>query len=444
MASVVTETTRTGRKRYRVAFRNEHGDRRSVRLPGVSKKDAGEVASKVQAIVSARITGAPLANAVAEWLTNVGDELHAKLAAAGLTDERKAASLGEFLDSLIGEWEARTGNDKPAERTVINWKAARGKLCNRIGDGLPLRDITNDDAKRWRSWLSDQYAPATVAAHVKRAKQFFREAVERGYLVTSPFAGLVAGDDSNDERKAYVPTEAAEKLLEVAPDANWRLLIALARFGGLRTPSESLRLRWSDIDWAAGTFLVTSSKTRKQRKPSRVVPIFAELLPYLRDAQEVAPDGAVYCVERYRGAETNLRTALLRLIDRAGLEPWPRLWHALRGSRATDLADRFPSHVAAAWLGHTEEIAKRNYRSVTAEHLALARGETPKRHPGEAPADGGPWGGAGGGAQGVGIGRKVTPPVAPPQSKNPAKHCVSRGSVSATVPPRGVEPLSPP
>lgn len=435
MASVSTETV-NGRKRYRVTFRDAHGKRRFLRLPGVSKKDAGEVASKVQAIVSARITGAPLGNAVAEWLTAIGDKLHAKLAAAQLVEQRKVASLGGFLDSLIREWESRTGSDKPAERTVINWRAARGKLCDGLGEGRPLRDLTPDDAKRWRASLSNEYAPATVAAHVKRAKQFFREAVERGYLLASPFEGLVAGDDSNDDRKAYVSTNDTAKLLEVAPDADWRLLIALARFGGLRTPSESLRLRWSDIDWAAGTMRVTSPKTAKQGKGSRIVPLFAELLPYLRDAHEVVPEGAVYCVERYRGSETNLRTHLLRLIDRAGLEKWPRLWHALRASRATDLADRFPSHVAAAWLGHTEEIARRNYRSVTPEHLAMAQGERPVKHPGES--------GTGGGTATARKCQNRAPNSVPLQRQNPVKPSVFRGLACVAVPPRGVEPLSPP
>ncbi|WP_350212038.1 tyrosine-type recombinase/integrase [Botrimarina sp.] len=435
MASVVTETA-SGRKRYRVAFRDENGKRRAVRLPGVSKKDAAEIASKVQSIVSARIAGAPLSNATAEWLASLGDDLHAKLAGVGLCGPRKAATLAAFLDSLIGEWAAREGNAKPAERTVINWKAARGKLCEGLAEDMPLRDITAEHAKRWREWLSAKHAPATVAAHVKRAKQFFREAVERGYLAESPFEGLIAGDDSNAERKAYVPAADADKLLKAAPDSEWKLLIALARYGGLRTPSESLRLKWSDIDWAGGTMRVTSPKTAKQGKASRTVPLFEELLPYLRDALEAAPEGAVYCVTRYRSGEANLRTQLLRLIARAGLTPWPRLWHAMRASRATDLADRFPSHVAAAWLGHTEEIARRNYRSVTAEHLAIARGELPGRDAAK--------GDAGGGAQGAGNRQKSASPAAPPGTKNPEKRCVSRGSESAKVPRRGVEPLSPP
>ena len=44
----------------------------------------------------------------------------------------------------------------------------------------------------------------------------------------------------------------------------------------------------------------------------------------------------------------------------------------LRASRATELADFFPSHVCAAWLGHTEKIADAFYRQVTDEHFTRA------------------------------------------------------------------------
>lgn len=385
MASVIIESTKSGRKRYRVAFRDEHGVRKAIRLVGVSKRDAGEIASKVQAIVSARISGAPLANAVAEWLAGIGDELHGKLSAAGLCGGRRLATLEEFVESLIAEWEAAPAEARPALSTITNRKQTRDKLFASLGKQSLVRNLTAEHAAAWREGLVRKHAAATVAKHVKIAKLFFREAEDRGYLEKSPFAKLVAGDDSNDERKAYVPAADVEKLMDVAPDCEWRLLIALARFGGLRTPSESLRLRWADINWADGTMRVTTPKTAKQGKASRIVPLFEELLPYLLDAREVAPADAEFSIMRYRDLGTNLGTHLERLVERPGLVRWPRLWHALRASRATDLADRFPSHVAADWLGHTEEIAKKNYRSVTPEHMAMARGD------------------AGGGAQGRGI-----------------------------------------
>lgn len=71
---------------------------------------------------------------------------------------------------------------------------------------------------------------------------------------------------------------------------------------GLRVPSESLLLKWSDIDWEHGWFMVTSPKTEHlEGQASRKVPIFPELLAYLQDTFELAEGRSDYCITRYRG-----------------------------------------------------------------------------------------------------------------------------------------------
>ena len=75
------------------------------------------------------------------------------------------------------------------------------------------------------------------------------------------------------------------------PNAKWRLLVGLARYGGLRVPSEVVALRWGDIDWDKGTFTVTSSKTEHHEgKGERMVPLFPELLPLLQEAFDMAEE----------------------------------------------------------------------------------------------------------------------------------------------------------
>ena len=56
---------------------------------------------------------------------------------------------------------------------------------------------------------------------------------------------------------------------------------------------------------------------------SRLVPIFPELLPYLREAFERAEPGSEYVITRYRHKNANPRTQFERIIRRAGAEPWP-------------------------------------------------------------------------------------------------------------------------
>ncbi len=250
-------------------------------------------------------------------------------------------------------------------------------------------------------------------------------------------------------------------MLNACPDAEWRVMFALARFGGLRTPSETLRLRWADIDWAAGRFTVTSPKTEHHEgKASRIVPLFPELLPYLREAFKQAEDGAEYVITHYRDVGTNLRTRMHRIIKRAGLTPWPKTWHNLRATRATELAQHFPQHVAAAWCGHSAKIAEEHYLQVTAEHFTAATAQTPEQTAPEAAPP--PESGALYDSPEDETPEKHRPERPGKLARNPAqygpaqgrtdptRHTVNRtdtqGTASGvcTIPPRGVEPLLPP
>ena len=155
-------------------------------------------------------------------------------------------------------------------------------------------------------------------------------------------------------------------VLAACPDAQWRLIFALSRYGGLRCPSEHLALRWSDVDWQNSRIVVHSSKTEHhERGESRVTPIFPELLPYLRDVFEQAEEGCEYVITRYRETNVNLRTQLLKIIKRAGLTPWPKLFQNLRATRQTELCERWPEHVVCAWIGNSKPVAREHYLRVT-------------------------------------------------------------------------------
>src|SRR5262249_26215266 len=89
----------------------------------------------------------------------------------------------------------------------------------------------------------------------------------------------------------------------VAPQ---RAAVALCRFGGLRCPSELMPLRWDEVNWERGRFLVHSPKTEHHEGGrERWVPIFPELRPYLEDAFERAEPGTVYMVNRHRDTNAN-------------------------------------------------------------------------------------------------------------------------------------------
>ena len=155
-------------------------------------------------------------------------------------------------------------------------------------------------------------------------------------------------------------------------------MFALCRYGGLRCPSEPLGLKWQDIDWARGRFTVHSPKTEHHAGgESRLVPLFPELLPCLREVFEQAEPGAEYVISkwRYRGAGTNLRTGLLRIMAKAGVKPWPKLFQNLRATRETELAEVWPMHVVCAWIGNSQAVAMEHYLQVTDDDYRRAAGK---------------------------------------------------------------------
>ncbi len=141
-------------------------------------------------------------------------------------------------------------------------------------------------------------------------------------------------------------------------------------------------MKWADVNFETNRMTVTSPKTERiPGKVYRVMPIFTALRPHLDEAFELAEPGEVHVVggrqgEGYRAASygpngwmnTNLRTTFEKLIRRAGLNPWSRLFHTLRASCETDLLEHLPISAVTEWLGHSATIALKHYTRVP-DHL---------------------------------------------------------------------------
>ncbi|MBX3403003.1 MAG: tyrosine-type recombinase/integrase [Phycisphaeraceae bacterium] len=209
-------------------------------------------------------------------------------------------------------------------------------------------------------------------------------------LAENPFAEVRTGSQTNRSRMHFITREVAAKVLDACPDAEWRAIFAHSRYGGLRRPSEHLALRWRDVDWAAGRLTVWSSKTEAHEGGAfRVVPLFPELRAVLMEAFEVAESGGEHVVARYRQRNCNLRTQLLRILSRAGVPAWPRLFHNLRSSRQTELTEEFPAHVVSAWLGNSVVVAQAHYLQVRDRHFDAAVGEKAASNVAQNPAQSG-------------------------------------------------------
>ncbi len=385
MASIGYEGERDELKR--ILYRDAKGKQQTLRL-GECPKSVAETARVAigHLVIAKRHNSVPHPDAT-RWLVGVDDVLYARVVAHGLCQPREGAAV-VTLANLLDRFDA-AGAVKPTTQYKYRQVADSLRAC--LGAATPLASITPAHADNWRKSIAEAkansprtddkaesakpLARATIAKRVVIAKSVFRKAVRWGLIASNPFADLRAGSQSNPDRAFYVTVETIRAILAVCPDDQWRAIVALSRFAGLRCPSEIVALRWGDVNWERGRLMVRSVKTEGHEGHAvRVVPIAPELRPILQDLFDRAEVGVEAVVPRLRDGSVNLRTQFERIIAKASVKPWPRLFHNMRASCATDWVERFPAHVVAGWLGHSPLIAAQHYLQTRDAHFDLAAG----------------------------------------------------------------------
>ncbi len=377
MASLGKASSRDG---WELQFRDQQKRKRKLWIGKTSKRSAEGIQRHVTELVRSRKANIEPAADTAKWVSTLTGRIRDRLVDYGICDAPRAIMntdagrfLGPFLDFYI---ESRTDWK---ERTIINYKQAKTWMVKYFGDRKPLREITSADAERWSRWLRGSLAEATCSKHTKRAKTMFKEAVKDRILPENPFADVKGGNEANPENDYYIDLEMARAVLDACPDAQWRAIFGLARFGGLRCPSEVLGLTWCDINWDKNRFLVRSPKTEHHEgKAERFTPLFPAVRQLLEELAGVVGLGVDMSLDtpvitRYRSGESNLRTQLHRYIELAGHKPWPRAFKNLRGSAITDAKEAgYQDHELDAWFGNSEGVRRKHYYQVKDENYDRA------------------------------------------------------------------------
>jgi integrase len=354
MASISTDD----KGNRRIIFALGNGLRRSVRIGKPTMKDAERIRLHIESLVSAHDHNTPVDPATAEWVRGLSDKALARLVRVGLCKPRNQAipTLGGLLEFYFGALNVKPG-------TKAAYMQARTSLEKYFGVARLLSTIGPIEAETWAKSLRDkELSPATQSKRIRTAKGIFHKATRWKLVAENPFLDVKGGSKVNRERMVFVSREDIAKAISAAPDAEWRCIIALARYAGVRVPSELLSLKWTDVDWAAKRLCVRSPKTEHHEgHESRFVPIFPEIAVALRDAYEAAADGNIYVIHTYRLPNTNLRTQFKRILENAGVSVWPKLFQNLRSSRETELSAKYPIADVTAWMGNSPSVAAKHY-----------------------------------------------------------------------------------
>jgi integrase len=357
---------------YELQFTGPSRKRCTLWLGKVTKHQADEFAIRVDAILASIANRAPLDPVTNFWLGELPSKFKSRLAKHDLFDSSPAGTLAQLCRYCIQQADVEPSS-------LQKYRDAEANLLAFFGD-RPLHLITAGDADEFAKWLGKHgrrpkpgpLASDTVSKRIEQCRSFFASALRKRWLNDNPFVGVRAAKKAAPDRQHYVTREVAQKLMGAA-DPQLRLIIALARYGGLRIPSEirPLQLDWINRD--DESLRVLSRKT-KRHAIWRFVPLFPEIRTLLADAYDSAPEGVLL----FGGLDisaTAIRNRLERLCLRCGIVPWPKLWQNMRSTRETELIDEgYPIHTVCAWLGNSPKVALKHYLQVAKEHHLRAIG----------------------------------------------------------------------
>lgn len=373
MASV-SKVNRGKRNGFLIRFQL-HGKTQSFYLSSTGQKSderkASEIAGMLDVLANCAKHSIMPDAGTRVWVGATKGNLRKSLVKWGFADpvdDRREKAEYKYVGAFVQCW--IDGRKDLSQNTIENFNQLKGLLIDHFGENRQISTITQAEALKFQRWLTTdrKLAVATVSKHSKRCKQVFGSLVQDKILEENPFGILKGGDESNASRFHYVDSNVSKEVLEACPDQDWRTVFALARWGGLRCPSEVLTLKWTDIDWKANKIKIESPKTGL-----RFCPLFPELRKELDASWELAEDGAVFVVRNYRKG-SNLRTQFIRILKSASIVPWEKPFQNLRSTRRTELQREYPGHVIDSWLGQSSEVAAKHYLQVTSDDWGRAVG----------------------------------------------------------------------
>lgn len=338
--------------------------RRKISMGKTNKKAATIVEHMVEKLVFAKNTNTVPDYDVTAWVTElpIDSRLFQRLVKLELVKprieaDRKTSSLSikDLLDRFMAFQGSRV---KPASQKKA--KDSLGKLLNHFSHERLIRDITVGDAKNFDAVGRGTHSEAHQRTLNRYAKQLFQFALENRWVDCNPFESVKSASIAG-KRNHYVDGKQIESILANCVDPKLKLVIALARYAGLRVPSEVLSLAWSDIrlDESPPILRIAHHKTKE-----RCVPIVPELRPFLVSARRT--EGKVVV-----GNCGNLRRQFGEVLARLEIEPWEKLFQTLRQSCENDLVRRgVNSHAVAAWMGHSVRVSQQHYMMVTSDDFA--------------------------------------------------------------------------
>ena len=316
--------------------------------------------------------------AVANWLTTAPTELQEKLAKVGLINVTKSRTCKELWDTCLKH---KTGIKESSRKMYRN---CQDHFFNQFSPTELIEKITAERLLEWKTtMLTAGIAVNSVARYVQVTKMVFDWAVDQDWLTKNPGKKIPNGKVINRDKDRMISMEEYAKLLDACPGQDWRTIIALARIGGLRCPSELRQLRWADVNWTENRFLVRSPKTEHHAgHRERVVPLFPELRKVLE--YHFSLDGMAdneFVIECFQGTTWQLKHGFDRIAVKSGLGVIPKPFVNMRKTRSNEVVRDFGEVKESLWIGHSTKVMREHYFRLSDDDFLEAAGKLDSQIP---------------------------------------------------------------
>lgn len=349
-------------------------------LPTKNRTAAKKIADMVQRLLDWRKHKEP-DPVLFEWLKNLPENMRERLESKGLIETQHRVTLQDAVNAYVDSKKA--GRDK---LTYENRLTENRWFLTYFKPEMLLEQIDRHAAVKFMNWLQSNKklkSHAYINKIMKWATSVFKYAISCGdFSPPNPFEGVRLPEKVLRD-KQYITIEYTEQLMGVLPTIQWRTVVAMLRYGGMR-PEEVILAEWDGVDWKAGTFTFRSPKTEYiQGKERRTIPLFPRLRQALEKMRMAAVQENGNGLPRYiistnkshngwdskRDAVENGRrmtfAQLSKYIKKANLANPGAVPTNMRGSCSTDLKRKYPEYAVDSWLGHAKEVANKHYDVVT-------------------------------------------------------------------------------
>lgn len=281
----------------------------------------------------------------------------------GEYQEASRLTLGEYAERWLDTYTGRTGRGV-RRGTLAKYRDDLNRHVLPVLGGRRLTSVTAQDVKGLARRLAEQgLGPASVRNVLGPLRALFATATEEALVRANPCATLRLPGKVEDTVKTLDDAQLTA-LVAAAPEGRDRLLVETLGSSGLRL-SESLGLRWQDLDLAAGVLTVSSQLVRgertatKTRNAERLVKLPAGLVGRLR-AHRLASahsrdEHPVFATRTGNPLNRhNVYRTVTLAAGRAGCPSWTSP-HTLRHSYARRfLLGRPDIRMLATLLGHAD------------------------------------------------------------------------------------------